>query len=90
MRTPLERGPASIEITRTDSFLGCINPHPGSWNNFTWSSCVNPLRATIAREVYLSSDPEQLLQIIDDLESDYSDDDLMVILMMMMKRYRRE
>ena len=29
----------------------------------------------MAREVYLSSDPEQLLQIIDDLESDYSDDD---------------
>ena len=31
--------------------------------------------ATMAREVYLSSDPEQLLQIINDLESDYSDDD---------------
>ena len=31
--------------------------------------------ATMAREVYFSSDPEQLLQIIDDLESDYSDDD---------------
>ena len=29
----------------------------------------------MAKEVYLSSDPEQLLQIIDDLESDYSDDD---------------
>ena len=29
----------------------------------------------MAREVYLSSDPGQLLLIIDDLESDYSDDD---------------
>ena len=29
----------------------------------------------MARKVYLSSDPEQLLQIIDDLESDYSDND---------------
>ena len=29
----------------------------------------------MARQVYLSSDPEQLLQVMDDLESDYSDDD---------------
>ena len=29
----------------------------------------------MSREVYLSSDPEQLLQIIDELGSDYSDDD---------------
>ena len=29
----------------------------------------------MAREVYLSSDPEQLPWVIDHLESDYSDDD---------------
>ena len=29
----------------------------------------------MAREVYLSADPEQLLQFMDELDSDYSDDD---------------
>ena len=29
----------------------------------------------MARQIYLPSDPEKLLQIFDDLESDYSDDE---------------